>query len=278
VKGPSTKTPIGIFCRKCNYDLQGQVGGEQRCPECGGQFDAGDKKTFRRKPLRAAWLRWTRRVAVGLIGIVMMLGATWGWLYWGWKSEQNAVENLKLDAFYVEQEPLGGRTLRDYLGPMGWVLERVRGVYMLGRATDADLGQIKALKGVQLLDLNSSMVTDVGLENLKELKVLQSLNLSFTQVTNAGMEHLNALKGLRELDLHDTQVTDAGLENLKNLKRLQKVNLCGTWVTDAGLEYLKSLKGLEYIDLNSTQVTMAGMRELQAALPGAEIVPFILDR
>ena len=23
----------GIYCRKCGYDLQGQVGGERRCPE-----------------------------------------------------------------------------------------------------------------------------------------------------------------------------------------------------------------------------------------------------
>jgi hypothetical protein len=283
----------GMCCRKCGYDLQGQVGGaERRCPECGWRFDANDKQTFRTKPLRSAWRRWTQRVVILLLALTTVLGATWGWLYWGWKSEQRAVASAGAEV--LGRKPLGGETLKGHLGSVGWVLDRVTGIRLPMSATDADLVPLKELKGLQDLRLYWTQVTDAGLSHLKDIKDLRELELG-TKVTNDGLVHLADIKGLQTLGLADTSVTDAGLahlkelkglntlwlngakisnaglEHLKDLMRLQTLGLEDTKVTDDGLEHLKYLKRLQRLDLRRTRVTAAGVKELQAALPGTKI-------
>lgn len=44
-----------MFCRRCNYDLRSWE--QNRCPECGTEFDPADIDSFRHWPIRArTWM------------------------------------------------------------------------------------------------------------------------------------------------------------------------------------------------------------------------------
>jgi hypothetical protein len=77
---------------------------------------------------------------------------------------------------------------------------------------------------------------------------------------------------LEQLSLEGADVTDAGLVSLLGLRALHRLNLSRTRVTDAGLLHLKGLSDLRFVDLRGTRVTPAGARELQLALPKAEVL------
>ena len=278
----------GVYCRECGYDLRGQVGAEQRCPECGRGFDAGDKRTFRRRPLPGGALRWwLRRVVAILLLLGFVLGTSLAWIYQGWKREHVAVD--KMDIIVSDQvtwEPMGGRRLQRYLGPAGWTLDRVTALTLYSASgveylknltslrqltlhseevTDAQLENIKDLTELRVLDLAHSQVSDAGLKHLRGLRGLQSLNLELTygRITDAGLDSLKDLKELRYLDLRTAAVTDAGLEKLKGFHELQWLNLGDTPITDAGLIHLRGLKNLCHLELWLTRVSDAGLEELQ---------------
>ena len=63
--------------------------------------------------------------------------------------------------------------------------------------------------------INEPKITDEGLVHLKALTGLQTLNLSHTKVTDNGLVHLKGLTNLRSLNLINTKVTDEGVENLQ---------------------------------------------------------------
>jgi len=140
------------------------------------------------------------------------------------------------------------------------------------KLTDAGLVNLKVMKQLQVLGLDSTQVTDTGLVNLKHLKQLQWLLLGHTQVTDAGLVNFKELKQLQGLDLDATQVADAGLVNLKCLDQLQWLNLDGTHITNAGLANLKELRQLRWLILANTPVTDAGVSALQKALPNCHIM------
>jgi Leucine-rich repeat (LRR) protein len=68
---------------------------------------------------------------------------------------------------------------------------------------------------VARIDLRGTKATDSDLKDLKALKGLQTLNLSDTMITDASLKELKALKDLQELDLRNTKITDVGLKDLK---------------------------------------------------------------
>lgn len=260
-----------MYCRKCAYDLRGSVTA-RRCPECGQAFAPENPRSFTPRPPHGPWWRWTKRLAITLLGLGIVLAATWGYLYWDWRREQAVVAKLKANDDVAEftEEPLGGKQLQGYLGPTGWVLERVRTV-TLGETPDADLVYLREFKGLQVLRLYRAQITDVGLVRLRELKGLRMLDLSCTRITDAGLVHLRELKGLQVLGLFRTRITDAGLVHLRELKGLQNLTLSYTRITDGGLVHLREFKGLQMLYLPGTRITDAGRRELQAALPRTNI-------
>ena len=65
------------------------------------------------------------------------------------------------------------------------------------------------------VDLGLPRITDAGLKDLKELKGLRELWLDSTKITDAGLKELKELKELERLELSSTKVTDAGLKELK---------------------------------------------------------------
>jgi hypothetical protein len=134
-------------------------------------------------------------------------------------------------------------------------------------ATDGDLVQLKKLKPLQGLTIESIHVTDAGLVQLQGLNQLEDLNLSGTRVTDAGLIHLQEVKQLESLWLAKTHITDAGLVHLLPLSRLKCLFLENTTVTDAGLVHLQGMHQLQGLGLDNTKVTDEGVRKLQQALP-----------
>src|SRR5690242_10892647 len=96
-----------MYCRGCGYNLHALT--VLRCPECGRAFDPAVPGSFLRRP----WGPWVRRlVKLGAaLGVVVLLpGAAAGWVYQGWKVEQDTA--LELHPFQASDfEPLGGKYL-----------------------------------------------------------------------------------------------------------------------------------------------------------------------
>jgi predicted amidophosphoribosyltransferase len=56
-------------CLSCHYDLKNRP--ENRCPECGREFDPNDPRTF--LMTLAPTKRWTRALAIVLTTVVLLL-------------------------------------------------------------------------------------------------------------------------------------------------------------------------------------------------------------
>ncbi len=158
----------------------------------------------------------------------MLLGLVLSLVSRGAKTERE--ENDQPAVKMVEK--LGGKVWVDAMQP-GKIVVGVR--LSFTKVTDAELKELKELKGLQELNLWGTKVSDVGMKELKELKSLQLLDLNQTNVTDAGLKELKKLTNLQSLNLMYTKVTDAGLKELKELNRLQELNLCYTKVTDVGM-------------------------------------------
>jgi len=139
------------------------------------------------------------------------------------------------------------------------------------KVTDDGLLHLKDHKGVGALNLGGTAVTGTGLAHLKDLKGLMYLNLASSKITDAGLVHLKEHKGLTSLVLYDTAVTDIGLGHLKTLEGLTSLELGGTAVTDTGLAHLQVLKGLKSLKVLKTKVTAKGLADFHAAVPGCKI-------
>ena len=114
---------------------------------------------------------------------------------------------------------------------------------------------------------------DASVEGLAVIKDnIAHLDLARTSVTDASLKTAAGFPKLARLDLRKTKVTDKGLESLTGLKHLEYLNLFETGVTDAGLATLAKMKSLKHVFLFESQVTDAGVKNLQTALPEAEVV------
>lgn len=155
-------------------------------------------------------------------------------------------------------QKLGGNVEVRAAGP-AWLRE------LLGHEREELLDEVVA---VNLADRHA---TDATLGCVAQLNGIESLFLSRTQVTDAGLEHLSWLPKLKNLLLADTRVTDLGLGRLKSVAALQCLSLSDTPVSDAGLAHLKGLANLRDLYLYDTQVTDAGVVELERELPVLEV-------
>ena len=138
-----------------------------------------------------------------LVGAVMLLACLCGAARADEASAVNAVEKL------------GGKVTRDDKLPGKPVIGVNLGGLVPGKATDAGLKELKDLKQLTSLDLNSAAVTDACMKELKDLKQLTTLHLAFTQVTDAGLKELEDLKQLTSLNLIGVKVTDDGVAALR---------------------------------------------------------------
>ncbi len=209
------------YCRgrNCGYNLRGLPASTTRCPECGHPFDPANPKTYRSRPLRR-WLRHVKRAALGLAALLLILAAVWGWFFWGWYDEQQALRALKLDpnnpdlVWYL---PILTHWPKRHLGPLGFVLDRVLFVDLAGRSDLTDGAPLARLTKLQVLSLNATGLTNLA--PLAGLTELRGLSLTGPGVTD--LAPLARLTKLQQLYLSRTRVTDlAPLAGLKSLRRL----------------------------------------------------------
>lgn len=125
--------------------------------------------------------------------------------------------------------------------------------------TDADMGHLKRLTHLAVLNLSDNPVGDVGLASLANLKLLKRLYLADTHITSAGLRHLAGLANLEGLDLTHCAINDQGLAQLGSLRSLKVLHLDLTRVTDLGLPHLKGLTELRELGLDFTSVTDNGL-------------------
>ncbi len=233
----------------CGYNLRGLPASTTRCPECSHPFDPANPKTYRSRPLRSR-LRHAKRAALGLAALLLILAATWGWFFWGWYDEQQALRALKVDpnnSDLVKYAPILTPWPKQHLGPIGFVLDRAVDVGLGGRSDVTDLAPLARLTNLQRLSLYGTGVTDLA--PLARLTNLQWLWLDGTRVT--GLAPLARLTNLQGLYLQGTHVTD--LAPLARLTNLQELSLGDTRVTD--LAPLARLTKLQWISLDDTRVT-----------------------
>ena len=233
------------------------------------------------QPVPSSRPRRYLRVSVrALIVLVLLLGASMGWIVRTARIQHDAVAVIMRAGGLVKYDQGWTKTniVASARAPKpGWLANRI-GVDYLGHVkvvwlnaswvgTDTTLEQVGRLTSLQQLRLDESSVSDAALAHLSALSNLSRLNLEGTHISDAGLAHLTGLTKLSILDIDGTRVTDAGLIHLEGLTNLSTLRLDGTRVTDAGLVHLKRLTNLSELSLAGTKVTDAGMKELQRALP-----------
>ena len=155
-------------------------------------------------------------------------------------------------------ERIGGRVLTTH-GEPAWLLWLTgnRSFHVFEKAT--------------VVNLSETGITDADLGHLAKLNGLERLNLGETEITDTGLEHLERLTGFKALDLSGTPITGKGLERLANLTNLEYLYLAGTQVGDGDLHHLYGLSKLRHLDVTATAVTIEGVEEIRRHLPDVEV-------
>jgi hypothetical protein len=85
-------------------------------------------------------------------------------------------------------------------------------------STDADLGELCELPGLEALSLNGTKVTDKGFQVIAGLRWLAFLSLNDTAITDEGLRHLESMSNLQYLLLHRCpNITDEGVARLRKV-------------------------------------------------------------
>ncbi len=135
--------------------------------------------------------------------------------------------------------------------------------YSTGMQNDDYLKNLKGLKELEHLHLDSAKITDAGLKHLKDSTKLKSLSLSRTRITDTGLQYIAGMTQLETLFLEDTKITDAGLKHLQGLTKLGGLWLRNTEITGSGLDYLEGLARLNAIMLDNAKITDAGLQHIK---------------
>lgn len=134
-----------------------------------------------------------------------------------------------------------------------------------GKADNALLAQIGALKELCQLDLSNADIDDEGLLQITHLP-LRELWLQKTRITDASAATVSRMKTLAFLQLNATNLSDDFLEHLNTLPALNNLGLRGTRVTGAGMKFLVRHPNLKMLDVYHTAVDNVGV----AALVGCQ--------
>ncbi|MBW3543863.1 MAG: hypothetical protein KY476_26745 [Planctomycetes bacterium] len=143
-------------------------------------------------------------------------------------------------------------------------LERLETLKLGGseKLSGAALAQLKDLRTLAELDLDSLKIDDASLQHLADLSSLKHLNLSRTPIDGSGLAHLVDLPRLKELFLHGSNVTDESLQHVAAMTRLEMLCVDETPVTEAGLESIGRLYELEMLHVaTNSPISPAALQE-----------------
>jgi hypothetical protein len=135
------------------------------------------------------------------------------------------------------------------------------------------LNQVKKLKYLQVVKLDSDLFDDEALLSLKKSKFLWDLTLTGDTFTDRGFSVIATMPRLEILFTKETQITDKGIEFLRGHPTLRVVYLDGSKVTDECLKIFETIPNLELLTLYETKVTKHGeaITRLRNRLPNVEI-------
>jgi hypothetical protein len=158
---------------------------------------------------------------------------------------------------------LGGNTQIDETGLRHLVgLPELETLYLGSTNFNTAMAEsISHLESLELLDVNTSLITDDALQHLAKIKSLQDLCLTNNAITDRGIEYLKGME-LMTLRLNETDVTDACLDSLVELKSLRVLDLDDCNITDQGIAKFVDIPTLQFVNLENLEVTLAGLSRL----------------
>jgi hypothetical protein len=255
-----------MFCRQCSYNLQAIP--SARCPECGRAFDPADPASFLKAP-RTPLRIWGRRIIFVLLVPTILIGAPLGWVYWGWRSEQRVVIQLKSAGCVINTQPLLPASVRRHLpAAVNRWLERADEVFYGAGAYDGprllprpvNLAGLGTLAHVQRVFLSDAALSSSDVQEISRLPHLRQLQLLDCDLSDEQVAPLSESIWIEELWLDgNPKLTDAALGSLQHLTRLRVLRFYRSRITDAGVEHLAGMTELEDLQLGESQVTDAGM-------------------
>ena len=104
-------------------------------------------------------------------------------------------------------------------------------------------------------------------QNYESLKCVE---LKGYKVSNSCLSHLSKLRQVDGLFFVSCNL-DCDLSILNTIA-IEQLMFWGTNVTDESLESIAKIRGLKIVIFNATKVTTQGVEQLEAALPGIEVV------
>lgn len=147
--------------------------------------------------------------------------------------------------------------------------------YLRGTSiTNAGVRQLAMIKTLKILTLDDSRVDDGIAASIRKMKQLTWLSVENCAIGDGTLAALSECPDMWYVFLVNTRVTDKGIAHLAKLKRPLALYLaeCKS-VTDGSIESLAHLSKSPdlHISLERSGITEQGARQLQAALPDAQI-------
>lgn len=152
--------------------------------------------------------------------------------------------------------------------------------------TFASLHSIKAMKGLEKLNLDGMKPAAEGLDvlgTLTKIKTLilrrsgidgadlnfllpladlETLDIGATRIGDRGIAVVRVFSSLKSLDVSKTRITGPGLSALEALKELKTLKLDGTQIDNKSLEWIGKAKSLTAVSVSDTAITSEGIRQV----------------
>lgn len=265
------KPANGIFCRSCGYDLRSLS--ENRCPECGREFDPGERRSYDLKPRRTALSRWIWRIGIltllTLFAAAGLITQTWR----GWNHDQQAYERLK--KYGVVRTELAPMPVVEHLLPQRYQYLRTRVWSVCLGCRNLNSGDWDAMQQMEYLREGrfGSLPNAESLRRVEALHDLTELYIGGHNVNDELLVHIpQSMPKLKQLHLSGNTFTDAGIACLAKSKSLQDLSIFNSEISDAGLMSLVPTKSLKTLALTqNSELTNEGTKKFKAARPDVQV-------